>query len=76
MSLPRFHSHFHAYSLSSNEIRFDAYKHLEFKKLSMGRLLGDLKASIESKLADPKEKENKLRLALYACHDTSLGGIL
>lgn len=42
----------------------------------MGRLLGDLKASIESKLADPKEKENKLRLALYACHDTSLGGIL
>lgn len=56
--------------------RFDGYKNLEYSKLSMGRLIGDLSSSLESKMKDPLEKENKLRLAIYACHDTSLGGIL
>ncbi|SGZ30415.1 BQ5605_C048g12354 [Microbotryum silenes-dioicae] len=55
---------------------FDSYSTLEFTKLSMGRFLGDLKASLVSKIADPEEKKNKLRLGVYACHDTSLGGIL
>lgn len=56
--------------------RFDGYKNLEYSKLSMGRLIGDLSASLEEKMKDPLEKESKLRLAVYACHDTSLGGIL
>ncbi|KAM0751178.1 phosphoglycerate mutase-like protein [Meredithblackwellia eburnea MCA 4105] len=55
---------------------FDAYANPEFKKLSMGRLLGDLGASLDRKVADPKEEKEKLRLAVYSCHDTSLGGIL
>ncbi|SCV72301.1 BQ2448_4995 [Microbotryum intermedium] len=55
---------------------FDAYSSLEFTKLSMGRLLGDLKASLLSKIADPEETKDKLRLGIYACHDTSLGGML
>lgn len=42
----------------------------------MGRLLGDLSSLLERKVADPKEKTEKLRLAIYSCHDTSLGGIL
>lgn len=55
---------------------FDAYSVTEFKKLAMGRLLGDLRAKLEAKAADPTEKTEKMRLAIYACHDTSLGGIL
>ena len=56
--------------------RFDGHANPEFKKLAMGRLLGDLSALLERKVADPKEKTEKLRLAIYSCHDTSLGGIL
>lgn len=42
----------------------------------MGRLLGDLRTVMEKKVGDPKEKTEKLRLAVYSAHDTSLGGIL
>lgn len=42
----------------------------------MGRLLGDLRAAMEKKAADPHERKEKLRLAIYSCHDTSLSGIL
>jgi len=55
---------------------FDAYKSKEFGQLSMGRLLGDLRATMEDKVKDPLERTEKLRLAVYSCHDTSLGGIL
>lgn len=56
--------------------RFDAYANKEFKRLAMGRLLGDLRTLMDKKAADPLEKTEKMRLAVYACHDTSLGGIL
>lgn len=56
--------------------RFDGYTNREFKKLAMGRLLGDLRSAMERKAADPSEKKEKTRLAIYSCHDTSLGGIL
>lgn len=55
---------------------FDAYKSKEFAQLAMGRLLGDLRATMQAKVDDPLEKTNKMRLAVYSCHDTSLGGIL
>ncbi|KAK4700058.1 acid phosphatase, partial [Phenoliferia sp. Uapishka_3] len=55
---------------------FDGFANPEFRKLAMGRLLGDLTNHLERKAADPKEKTEKLRLAVYSCHDTSLGGIL
>ena len=55
---------------------FDAYKDKEFGQLSMGRLLGELRAKMEDKVNDPLEQKEKLRLAVYSCHDTSLGGIL
>ncbi|KAI5480425.1 acid phosphatase [Pseudohyphozyma bogoriensis] len=55
---------------------FDGYQSPEFAKLAMGRLLGDLKAALERKVADPFEVKDKLRLAVNSCHDTSLGGIL
>lgn len=55
---------------------FDAYKDKEFGQLSMGRLLGDLRAKMEDKVNDPFEQTEKLRLAIYSAHDTSLGGIL
>lgn len=55
---------------------FDAYANIEFKKLAMGRLLGDLRATLARKVADPLETNEKLRLAVMSCHDTSLGGIL
>lgn len=42
----------------------------------MGRLLGDLGAALQQKVADPQERTDKLRLAINACHDTTLGGIL
>lgn len=55
---------------------FDAYKDREFGQLSMGRLLGDLREKMEDKVKDPREAKEKLRLSVYSCHDTSLGGIL
>lgn len=55
---------------------FDAYESREFARLSMGRLLGDLREKMELKVKDPAEEKEKLRLAVYSCHDTSLGGIL
>ncbi|KAM0791655.1 hypothetical protein ACM66B_006091 [Microbotryomycetes sp. NB124-2] len=55
---------------------FDVYSNFEFRKLAMGRLLGDLKAALVRKAQDPSEKSEKARLSLYACHDTSVGGIL
>lgn len=72
-------SHFPPFFFQANKLlihRFDAYANPEFRKLAMGRLLGDLEASLERKMADPLEKKDKLRLAVYSCHDTSLGGIL
>ncbi|KAK4047226.1 hypothetical protein OIV83_005528 [Microbotryomycetes sp. JL201] len=55
---------------------FDVYSNFEFRKLAMGRLLGDLKAALVRKAQDPKETREKARLSIYACHDTSVGGIL
>jgi acid phosphatase len=55
---------------------FDGYRQNIFTQLAMGRLLGDLSESMKGKIADPNESQEKLRLAVYACHDTSLGGIL
>jgi hypothetical protein len=40
----------------------------------MGRLLGDLRHTIDSKVKDSDSA--KLKLAIYSCHDTSLAGIL
>lgn len=53
---------------------FSAYKDRLFTKLSMGRLLGDLSARLDRRIKD--EGRDKLRLALYACHDTTVGGML
>ncbi|GAA5933148.1 hypothetical protein JCM1841_003692 [Sporobolomyces salmonicolor] len=55
---------------------FDAYKLPEFKKLAMGRLFRELGATMEAKIGDPEERTEKLRLAVYSCHDTSVAGIL
>lgn len=51
---------------------FDSYQSQEFKRLAMGRLLGDLRTTMEKKITGGE----KLKLAVYACHDTSLAGIL
>ena len=51
---------------------FDSYQSQEFKRLAMGRLLGDLRTTMEKKTLG----NEKLKLAVYACHDTSLAGIL
>ena len=40
----------------------------------MGRLLGDLSSSFQQRILNPTT--DTLRLALYACHDTSIGGLL
>ena len=50
------------------------YSNLQFSRLAMGRLLGDLSARLQERVMNPTT--DKLRLALYACHDTSVGGIL
>lgn len=42
----------------------------------MGRLLGSLRQSLYAKMRDPTEAVEKTRLAVYACHDTSVAGIL
>ncbi|KAK4047051.1 hypothetical protein OIO90_006334 [Microbotryomycetes sp. JL221] len=55
---------------------FDVYSNNEFRKLAMGRLLGDLNATLQRKAADVAERTEKTKLAIYACHDTSVGGIL
>ncbi|BGP54618.1 hypothetical protein JCM8202_004988 [Rhodotorula sphaerocarpa] len=55
---------------------FDGYANPEFRKLAMGRLLGSLRQSLYAKMRDPTEAVEKTRLAVYACHDTSVAGIL
>lgn len=49
------------------------YSDRQFTRLSMGRLLGDLSARLQERISNPSDR---LRLALYGCHDTTLGGIL
>ncbi|GAA5908180.1 hypothetical protein JCM6882_005965 [Rhodosporidiobolus microsporus] len=62
---------FDAYSPTSNPST-----HAEFRRLAMGRLLSSLRQSMQAKIEDPREEKVKERLAVYSCHDTSLGGIL
>ncbi|GAA6062772.1 hypothetical protein JCM10212_006885 [Sporobolomyces blumeae] len=53
---------------------FDAYQVPEFRRLAMGRILSDLSSCLAHKIARPEE--DPLKLAVYSCHDTSVGGIL
>jgi acid phosphatase len=55
-------------------IRFDGYKNPEFKRLAMGRLFSDLHHHLSSKIEKPQEE--RLKLSINSCHDTSVGGIL
>ncbi|KAH8923448.1 phosphoglycerate mutase-like protein [Atractiella rhizophila] len=49
----------------------------EFKRISMGRLVGDLQSTLERKIANrEKRTEDPLKVAVYALHDTSICGIL
>ncbi|GAA5820797.1 hypothetical protein JCM11251_003164 [Rhodosporidiobolus azoricus] len=62
---------FDAYSPSHNPTTF-----LEFRRLAMGRLLSSLRQTMQAKIEDPREAKVNERLAVYSCHDTSVGGIL
>lgn len=53
---------------------FDGYANPEFRKLAMGRLLGALRQTLDAKMRRPATEPTKL--AVYACHDTSVAGIL
>jgi acid phosphatase len=50
------------------------YADRQFTRLSMGRLLGDLTSRLQDRIT--KGTSDQLRLGLYGCHDTTLGGIL
>lgn len=52
---------------------FNAYSSRQFAQLAMGRLWGDLLERFRARVRDPSAK---LKLALYGCHDTTLGGML
>lgn len=52
---------------------FDGYKTPEVRKLAMGRLLGELSRKMQHK-ASYGEKD-PLKIAVHACHDTSLAGL-
>lgn len=47
----------------------------EYRKFGVGTLLGDLVDRMLA-AADAPDKERRLKVALMACHDTTLGGLL
>jgi len=53
--------------------QFGGYKDPEVRKLAMGRFLSSLSARMQSK-ADRGDRD-PLKIAIYACHDTSLAGL-
>ncbi|KAL9933259.1 hypothetical protein V8E36_007977 [Tilletia maclaganii] len=52
----------------------DPKKALEYRRLSMGRLLSDLQERFDSKANSPEK--DSLRLSIYSTHDTTLAGLL
>lgn len=44
---------------------FDSYQSHEFKRLAMGRLLGDLRSTMERKVV--RGDEEKLKISINAC---------
>ncbi|KAK0526867.1 hypothetical protein OC835_005150 [Tilletia horrida] len=52
----------------------DPERALEYRRLSMGRLLSELQERLDAKAKAP-EKES-LRLSIYSTHDTTLAGVL
>ncbi|KAF8317194.1 phosphoglycerate mutase-like protein [Clavulina sp. PMI_390] len=52
---------------------FDGYKHPEVRKLAMGRLLSDISTRMQKKAE--KGDKDPLKIAIHACHDTSLAGM-
>ncbi|GAA5967559.1 hypothetical protein JCM11641_005693 [Rhodosporidiobolus odoratus] len=55
---------------------FDAYSNPTFRKLAMGRFFSSLRQTLQAKIEDPSEKKEKVRLAVYSAHDTSVAGVL
>jgi len=52
---------------------FEAFKDPEVRKLAMGRLLSSISARMQSK-AD-RGDQDPLKIAIHACHDSSLAGM-
>lgn len=52
---------------------FSGYVNKQFTRLSMGRLLGDLSTRFDDSISG---SHSPFKLGLYACHDTTVAGIL
>lgn len=53
---------------------FDGFASKQHTRLAMGRLFGDLRQRLQTRIDDPTN--DKLKLALYAAHDTTIAPIL
>lgn len=53
---------------------FDGFASKQHTRLAMGRLFGDLTQRLQARIENPSS--DKLKLALYAAHDTTIAPIL